>query len=143
MIKKVCWVREISVITEATDIRDMGLHRRRVKISSHQYFEARLLKAETQTSGAAEQIKGRKAAGSLSSDPPTNRRLVVWIGSIGVGEKLKPGSSIRFDRRAGALLWLGLGSGRRAHVRTLGLGFRIVILPPDGHGRPVASSPSA
>jgi hypothetical protein len=55
-IKKVGWVRKIALIAEATDIRDMGLHRRRIKVGPHQHLEARLLKAEAQTASTAENL---------------------------------------------------------------------------------------
>jgi hypothetical protein len=56
MVKKVRWVREIALVTEATDVRDMGLYRHRIKVGSYQHIEARLLKAETQTASTAEQV---------------------------------------------------------------------------------------
>ncbi len=56
MVKKVRWVREITLVAKATDVRDMGLHRRRIKVGSHQHPEARFLKAETQTARTTEQI---------------------------------------------------------------------------------------
>ncbi len=56
MVKKVRWVREITLVAKATDVRDMGLHRHRIEVGSHQHPEARFLKAETQTARTTEQI---------------------------------------------------------------------------------------
>lgn len=42
-IKKVGWVRKIALIAEATDIRDMGLRRRRIKVGPHQGAKVGLL----------------------------------------------------------------------------------------------------